>query len=184
MESQTVVTARLSSGTRITIDTGPYGSSFVDLVGAENVRVDLAGSPARSYVVIHAKHGPQGCTPIDLTDCTVALSLGHAMAIGEVAAAEMARLADHVQQEAREHRDAEHTIPASTMTSTMTLYARAHHLDPADLMACHTVEPEWVAPVGPDPYGRVIRVDGSDYSDAVWPMAYLRSLADAIKVTS
>jgi hypothetical protein len=102
------------------------------------------------------------------------------MAIGEVAAAEMARLADHVQQEAREHRDAEHTIPASTMT----LYARAHHLDPADLMACHTVEPEWVAPVGPDPYGRVIRVDGSDYSDAVWPMAYLRSLADAIKVTS
>ena len=122
MESQTVVTARLSSGTRITIDTGPHGSSFVDLVGAENVRVDLAGSPATSYVVIHAKHGPQGCTPIDLTDCTVALSLGHAMAIGEVAAAEMARLADHVQQEAREHRDAEHTIPASTMT----LYARAH----------------------------------------------------------
>ena len=93
MESQTVVTARLSSGTRITIDTGPHGSSFVDLVGAENVRVDLAGSPAKSYVVIHAKHGPEGCIPIDLTDCTVALSLGHAMAIGAMAVAEMKRLA-------------------------------------------------------------------------------------------
>ena len=174
MESQTVVTARLSSGTRITIDTGPHGSSFVDLVGAENVRVDLAGSPAKSYVVIHAKHGPEGCIPIDLTDCTVALSLGHAMAIGEVAAAEMARLADHVQQEAREHRD-------DLAQDTMTNYARAHHLNPADLMACHTVEPEWVEPVGPDPYCRLIHVDGSDYADAIWPMDYLRRLADAIE---
>lgn len=33
---------------------------------------------------------------------------------------------------------------------------------------------------GPDPYGRLIHVDGSDYADAIWPMDYLRHLAEGI----
>ena len=83
--------------------------------------------------------------------CTCGWSEKHTSPYGALNSAEFHQRREHgydsVSVISVSSTPAEHTVPP--LTSTMTLYARAHHLDPADLMAVHNVEPEWVAPVAP-----------------------------------
>ena len=101
MDSQTVVTAKLKSGARVHVDTARDGWASLDLLSVKHVSV-LAEGVTDPYIVIRGASVVGDTPDLTMTDVTVLLSLGQAIAMGEVAAAEFARIAAEAKHPAKE----------------------------------------------------------------------------------
>ena len=67
-----------------------------------------------------------------------------------------------------------------TTATTITEYARAHGLDPADLLAIIATDPGDES-CGFDPWGRWIELSGGAYADALYPTEYLDMIAASVR---
>ena len=66
-------------------------------------------------------------------------------------------------------------------SATVTDYARARGLDPADLMAIISADPEPVTPIDVDPAERWVTTSDGVYRDAIYPANYLDLVAQSIR---